>query len=203
MSGPASTAKDTPTCAIFSVCKNDFLLLRKVPLLHLQQHISLLCPDYTHMALQNVVQLRDGRLLSYRLAGYPVKSTLTGKSTVTDASSQVLEAWGSKPTVVYHHGWPSSSAEVLAWDKPAAAQGVHMVAVDKPGVGFSTFNPNSALQQTCTGSSVRLLHVSKACAMRHHLSVATCCLPHFSCSPLLCVTALNLGLSCRHVCKLR
>jgi pimeloyl-ACP methyl ester carboxylesterase len=98
------------------------------------------------MAPQAVVKLRDGRLLSYRLAGYPVKSTRTENTMNADAPPPGSKAWGSKPTVVYHHGWPSSAAEVLAWDKPPAEQGVHMVAVDRPGVGFSTINPDGALQ---------------------------------------------------------
>lgn len=114
------------------------------------------------MAQQSVVKLRDGRLLSYRLAGCPVKSTQIDKLAISDGPSQVLKAWESKPIVVYHHGWPSSAAEVLAWDQPAAEQGVQMVALDRPGVGFSTFNPSGALQRTCTGSSARLLHVPQA-----------------------------------------
>lgn len=99
-----------------------------------------------HMGHHSVVKLRDGRSLSYRLAGYPAE-LLEGfdlSSSVPSALQQPQQSPQVPPkaTVLYHHGWPSSAAEVVAWDKPAAAQGVQVVAVDRPGVGFSTFNPS-------------------------------------------------------------
>jgi len=68
--------------------------------------------------------LNDGRLLSYRLAGQ-------GKAKAA-------------ATVIYHHGWPSSSAESAAWHEPALQQGIQLVAVDRPGINASTFNPTGA-----------------------------------------------------------
>jgi pimeloyl-ACP methyl ester carboxylesterase len=63
------------------------------------------------------ITLSDGRTLSFAIYGSPVPRT----------------------TVMYMHGFPSSRFEGKLWHSAAAKQGVRLIAPDRPGSGFSTF----------------------------------------------------------------
>lgn len=47
--------------------------------------------------------------------------------------------------VMYFHGWPGARVEGRLGDDAARASGVRLIAVDRPGMGGSTFQPNRAL----------------------------------------------------------
>ena len=53
---------------------------------------------------------------------------------------------GGKP-VLYFHGVPSAGTEWHMWGDEALlnAAGVRLIAMDRPGVGGSTFQPNRCL----------------------------------------------------------
>ncbi len=70
------------------------------------------------------IRLSDGRALSYEQAGAP----------------------DGKP-VFYFHGVPSARVEWRMWGDAALLQrlGVRLIAIDRPGVGRSTFQPNRRL----------------------------------------------------------
>lgn len=74
-----------------------------------------------HIARQNI-KLVDGRRLSYAVFGTRLDQTCSA--------------------VLYYHGWPSSAAEGAIWTDAAAAHGIFLIAVDRPGIGSSTYNPN-------------------------------------------------------------
>ncbi|KFX94725.1 hypothetical protein V490_04218 [Pseudogymnoascus sp. VKM F-3557] len=46
------------------------------------------------------------------------------------------------PVVFYFHGQGSSRLEGVWWAKPAEAVGAHIIALDRPGVGLSSVQPN-------------------------------------------------------------
>jgi pimeloyl-ACP methyl ester carboxylesterase len=66
------------------------------------------------------ITLSDGRTLSFAIYGSPVPRT----------------------TVMYMHGFPSSRFEGKLWHSAAAKHGVRLLAPDRPGSGFSTFQKN-------------------------------------------------------------
>jgi pimeloyl-ACP methyl ester carboxylesterase len=66
------------------------------------------------------ITLNDGRTLSFAIYGSPVPRT----------------------TVMYMHGFPSSRFEGKLWHSAAAKHGVRLIAPDRPGSGFSTFQKN-------------------------------------------------------------
>lgn len=49
------------------------------------------------------------------------------------------------PAVFYFHGSPSSRLEGAVWAKAAQATGAHIIALDRPGVGLSTLQPDRKL----------------------------------------------------------
>jgi pimeloyl-ACP methyl ester carboxylesterase len=63
------------------------------------------------------VKLSDGRTLSYAVYGSPVP----------------------RKTVIYMHGYPSSRFEGKIWHSACTKHGVRLIAPDRPGSGFSTF----------------------------------------------------------------
>src|SRR6476659_10912359 len=79
---------------------------------------------------QYFLTLTDGRKLSYALYGTPA----------------------GKP-VFYFHGTPSSRLEPLLLnvynkdlEQLLLQYGIYLIAVDRPGVGLSTYNPNNSIQ---------------------------------------------------------
>jgi pimeloyl-ACP methyl ester carboxylesterase len=112
---------------------------------------------YSSMASKKTMQLRDGRVLSYCLVGHDLQqqqhidanssSSSLAKvptPTVSPAALQPIKPAATVTpvaTVVYHHGWPSSAAEAGVWHTAASELAVQMVAVDRPGIGGSTFDP--------------------------------------------------------------
>lgn len=69
------------------------------------------------------VKLSDGRTLSYAVYGSPVPRT----------------------TVVYMHGFPSSRFEGKIWHSACTKHGVRLIAPDRPGSGFSTFQKDRSI----------------------------------------------------------
>ncbi|WIA32376.1 hypothetical protein OEZ86_003208, partial [Tetradesmus obliquus] len=59
--------------------------------------------------------------------------------------------------IIYHHGWPSSAAEGAIWSEAAAAHGICLIAVDRPGIGGSTYNPKGTFASYADDVS-ELLH---------------------------------------------
>lgn len=49
------------------------------------------------------------------------------------------------PAIFYFHGLPSSRLEGAVWAKAAQAVGAHLIALDRPGVGLSTLQPDRKL----------------------------------------------------------
>jgi pimeloyl-ACP methyl ester carboxylesterase len=72
--------------------------------------------------VDRTIRLRDGRRLGYAewgdVAGRPV---------------------------LYFHGWPGSRLEGRLADEAARAQGVRLIALDRPGMGLSDFQPDRRL----------------------------------------------------------
>ena len=64
------------------------------------------------------IPLRDGRRLSYAEWGDP----------------------GGRP-ILYFHGWPGSRVEGRLGDEAARAKGVRLIAIDRPGMGLSDYQP--------------------------------------------------------------
>jgi pimeloyl-ACP methyl ester carboxylesterase len=68
------------------------------------------------------IRLRDGRRLGYAEWGDP----------------------GGRP-LLYFHGWPGARVEGRLADEAAKAKGVRLIAVDRPGMGLSDFQPRRTL----------------------------------------------------------
>jgi pimeloyl-ACP methyl ester carboxylesterase len=68
------------------------------------------------------IRLRDGRLLGYAEGGQS----------------------GGAP-VLFFHGWPGSRVEGHLGDEAAKATGVRLIAIDRPGMGLSDFQPRRTL----------------------------------------------------------
>ena len=68
------------------------------------------------------IRLRDGRRLGYAEWGDP----------------------GGRP-LLYFHGWPGSRVEGRLADEAAQATGVRLIAIDRPGMGLSDFQPRRTL----------------------------------------------------------
>ncbi|WIA12248.1 hypothetical protein OEZ85_012313 [Tetradesmus obliquus] len=83
------------------------------------------------------INLVDGRCLAYALFGNSLSSTAKN--------------------IIYHHGWPSSAAEGAIWGEAAAAHGICLIAVDRPGIGGSTYNPKGTFASFADDVS-QLLH---------------------------------------------
>jgi pimeloyl-ACP methyl ester carboxylesterase len=47
--------------------------------------------------------------------------------------------------VIYFHGWPGARVEARLGDDAARLSGVRLIAIDRPGMGLSTFQPNRKL----------------------------------------------------------
>ncbi|WIA21009.1 hypothetical protein OEZ85_005344 [Tetradesmus obliquus] len=67
------------------------------------------------------------RLLSYIVLGVPLST-----------------AEQPGVTIIYHHGWPSCRYEALPLHEPALRRKWRVIAVDRYGVGQSTFNPQGS-----------------------------------------------------------
>ena len=65
------------------------------------------------------IELSDGRRLGYAEFGDP----------------------GGAP-VIYFHGWPGARVEGRLGDEAARVSGVRLIAIDRPGMGLSTFQPS-------------------------------------------------------------
>ncbi|KAK9770595.1 hypothetical protein SCAR479_12766 [Seiridium cardinale] len=76
------------------------------------------------MAISFDITLPDGRKLSYPTYG----------STSTTA-----------PVVFYHHGFPASHAEARLYDTAAQKHEIRLIAIHRPGMGNSTYQPNQQL----------------------------------------------------------
>jgi pimeloyl-ACP methyl ester carboxylesterase len=74
------------------------------------------------LAQSHAVQLRDGRMLGYAEYG-PIEGT----------------------PVFFFHGYPGTRLEAGFWAPAAVQAGVRLIAVDRPGVGFSSFQTNRRL----------------------------------------------------------
>ena len=68
------------------------------------------------------IRLRDGRRLGYAEWGDP----------------------GGRP-LLYFHGWPGSRLEGRLGDEAARARGVRLIALDRPGMGLSDYQPRRTL----------------------------------------------------------
>jgi pimeloyl-ACP methyl ester carboxylesterase len=68
------------------------------------------------------IRLRDGRRLGYAEWGDP----------------------DGRP-LFYFHGWPGARVEGRLGDEAARAQGVRMIALDRPGMGLSDYQPRRTL----------------------------------------------------------
>lgn len=77
------------------------------------------------------VRLPDGRQLAYTIFG--LSSRLSPKH-----------------TIVYYHGWPSSRLEGLVWHEAASDLGLRFVAVDRPGIGASSYSPKGSIRAPST-----------------------------------------------------
>jgi pimeloyl-ACP methyl ester carboxylesterase len=49
------------------------------------------------------------------------------------------------PVIFYFHDQGSSRLEGVWWAKPAEAVGVHIIALDRPGTGLSSVQPNRTM----------------------------------------------------------
>lgn len=83
------------------------------------------------------INLVDGRRLAYAFFGNSLSATAKN--------------------IIYHHGWPSSAAEGAIWSEAAAAHGICLIAVDRPGIGGSTYNPKGTFASYADDVS-ELLH---------------------------------------------
>ena len=72
--------------------------------------------------IDRTIRLRDGRLLGYAEWGDP----------------------GGRP-LLYFHGWPGSRLEGRLGDEAARAKGVRLIALDRPGMGLSDYQPHRRL----------------------------------------------------------
>ena len=68
------------------------------------------------------IRLRDGRRLGYA-------------------------EWGDRGgwPLLYFHGWPGSRLEARLGDEAARTKGVRLIAVDRPGMGLSDYEPGRTL----------------------------------------------------------
>ena len=73
-------------------------------------------------AADRTIRLRDGRLLGYAEWGDP-----------------------SGRPLFYFHGWPGARVEGRLGDEAAKAKGVRMIALDRPGMGLSDYQPRRTL----------------------------------------------------------
>lgn len=93
------------------------------------------------------INLVDGRRLAYAFFGNSLSATAKN--------------------IIYHHGWPSSAAEGAIWSEAAAAHGICLIAVDRPGIGGSTYNPKGE-HGICYVSDRRAWLKSIACIHAHY-----------------------------------
>ncbi|OTA68698.1 alpha/beta-hydrolase [Hypoxylon sp. EC38] len=62
-----------------------------------------------------------------------------------DLSYAVYGDRDSSRTIFYHHGYPSSHEEALAYHDAALLHGVRLISADRPGMSSSTYQPNRQL----------------------------------------------------------
>jgi pimeloyl-ACP methyl ester carboxylesterase len=77
---------------------------------------------WVEVSTARTIRLRDGRRLGYAEWGDP----------------------GGRP-LLYFHGWPGSRVEGRLGDEAAKAKGVGMIALDRPGMGLSDYQPRRTL----------------------------------------------------------
>jgi pimeloyl-ACP methyl ester carboxylesterase len=119
------------------------------------------------MSPRRLLQLRDGRFLSYHLAGWWPKAPDSSSDTAAAAAPDAAA------TVIYHHGWPSSAAEVGAWHQAAAEQRVQVVAIDRPGVAASTFYLQGALIAAAAAAAASAKAAAVTISTAQHLPVCS------------------------------
>lgn len=76
------------------------------------------------------IVLPDGRTLGYAIYGI---------------SKPAVEAQEPPPTVIYFHGFPGSQFEGRTFHEGAARHGIRLVAISRPGMGESTYQPDRTL----------------------------------------------------------
>lgn len=99
------------------------------------------------------ITLRDGRQLAYSYFGVPRQggsaSSAAGRSPADGAATAATDVAPAtqlppapKRTVLYFHGFASSRLEAGLLHGDAEYHSLSVVALDRPGAGGSTFNPN-------------------------------------------------------------
>lgn len=78
-------------------------------------------PPIVALPDEQILVLPDGRKLAYAIYGDPSPTS---------------------PTVFYFHGFPGSHREALGYAQAAKRRGVRLVAVSRPGMGGSSFQPD-------------------------------------------------------------
>lgn len=81
-------------------------------------------------------ELQDGRQLSYRTYGSEKKAANKNDRSSIKQPQRVI---------FYFHGFPGSSIDACEWDEAAKRQGIHIIAVDRPGIGSSSPDPGRTL----------------------------------------------------------
>lgn len=88
--------------------------------------------------------LPDGRKLGYAQYGHLQSQTEIETKRKTESETE-----GKRPrqekTVIYCHGLPGSRVEAASWEAIAAELGVRIIAVDRPGYGWSTPHPGRTI----------------------------------------------------------
>jgi len=74
-----------------------------------------------------ILLLPDSRKLAYNIYGSPLSSS------------------NPSPPIFYFHGYPASPLEAAIWSSTASKLNLTYISPDRPGMGFSTFQPNRTL----------------------------------------------------------
>jgi pimeloyl-ACP methyl ester carboxylesterase len=74
------------------------------------------------------------RVLGYAVMGLPLRPELDARH-----------------TIIYSHGWPSGKMEGSPLSRIARAHGMRLLAIDKPGIGSSTYHRQGKLCLMTTG----------------------------------------------------
>lgn len=98
-------------------------------------------PHLSSDTMQRLV-LRDGRCLAYSWFGSPSPPRQPTSSLQPAAGEAALGAAAAPTRVLVHfHGFLSSRLEAALLDADARRHGLSVLAVDRPGHGGSTLNP--------------------------------------------------------------